>query len=51
MLFSNERVHKLSIPAKAANGTPLNIKGLIDYLCKNTMKDLRKELFVLDDTV
>jgi len=51
MLFSHQRVHKISIPAKdSKNGTP-NIKWLIDHLCANLMKDPRKDLFVLDDTV
>jgi hypothetical protein len=51
MLFSNQRVHKLEIPARiTAKATP-NIAWLIDYLCANKLKDPRKDLFVLDDTV
>ncbi|KAH0444966.1 hypothetical protein CcaCcLH18_00027 [Colletotrichum camelliae] len=48
MLFSDERRHSLSIPAVNKDGKPANIAFLIDYLCENTMKDTRKELFVLD---
>jgi ubiquitin related modifier 1 len=49
MLFSDQRRHSLSIPATDKDGKPSNISVLIDYLCKNIMKDTRKELFVLDD--
>ena len=48
MLFSDQREHKIKIPA-VADGKPVTITYLIDYLCKNVMKDPRKELFVLDD--
>jgi ubiquitin related modifier 1 len=51
LLFSNQRVHKLEIPKRTASGTVPNITWLIDYLCKNKLKDPRKDLFVLDDTV
>ncbi|KAF4313412.1 Beta-grasp fold ferredoxin-type [Botryosphaeria dothidea] len=51
MLFSNQRKHAIALPAKDDNGEPANIAFLVRYLCKNTMKDHRKELFVLDDTV
>ncbi|KAK7701942.1 Ubiquitin-related modifier 1 [Botryosphaeria dothidea] len=51
MLFSNQRKHDIALPAKDDNGEPANIAFLVRYLCKNTMKDHRKELFVLDDTV
>ena len=51
MLFSNQREHKFEIPAKVDNGKPPTIAWLIDYLCKHKMKDPRKDLFVLDDTV
>lgn len=51
LLFLNQRVHKLEIPSKTASGTTPNIAWLIDYLCKNKLKDPRKDLFVLDDTV
>lgn len=49
MLFSDQRRHSLSIPASNKEGKPVTIADLIDYLCENTMKDSRKELFVLED--
>ncbi|KAI0898034.1 ubiquitin-like modifier 1 [Annulohypoxylon nitens] len=49
MLFSDQRRHSLSIPASTKEGKPVTIADLIDYLCENTMKDSRKELFVLED--
>lgn len=51
MLFSNERKLSLTIPAKDDNGSRSNIAFLVRYLCDTVMKDPRKELFVLDDTV
>ena len=48
MLFSDKRRHTVAIPAKDKDGKPATIASLIDFLCKNTMKDSRKELFVLD---
>ena len=49
MLFDDERHHSLSIPAKDKDGHSSTIAYLIEYLCKNVMKDTRQELFVLDD--
>ncbi|KAF2397917.1 ubiquitin related modifier 1 [Trichodelitschia bisporula] len=51
MLFSNKRKHNISLPSKDASGAPANINFLVEYLCKHVMKDPRKDLFVLDDTV
>ncbi|KAI0490615.1 Urm1-domain-containing protein [Xylaria cf. heliscus] len=51
MLFSDQRRHALSIPAIDKNSKPVTIAYLIEYLCENTMKDTRKELFVLDHHV
>ena len=48
MLFSDQRRHQLSIPARDGDGKPATVAFLIDYLCKNTMRDSRQELFVLD---
>ncbi|KAI1498505.1 ubiquitin-like protein [Biscogniauxia marginata] len=48
MLFSDQRRHSLSLPAMDGD-KPLTIACLIDHLCNHTMKDTRKELFVLDD--
>ncbi|TGJ82266.1 hypothetical protein E0Z10_g6505 [Xylaria hypoxylon] len=49
MLFSDQRRHALSIPAVDNNSKPVTIAYLIAYLCENTMRDTRKELFILDD--
>jgi ubiquitin related modifier 1 len=51
MLFSNERKLKISLPVKDPNGTPSDIAYLVQYLCQNIMRDQRKELFVLNNTV
>ena len=51
MLFSNQRKLSLTIPVKDENGTRSNIAFLVRHLCDAVMKDPRKELFVLDDTV
>jgi len=51
MLFSNERKHKISLPAEDAEGQPANVAYLIKWLVDNLMKDPRKDMFVLDDTV
>ncbi|KAK1770598.1 ubiquitin-related modifier 1 [Phialemonium atrogriseum] len=51
MLFSDQRRHSLSIPATDKDGRPSNVSFLIDYLCKNVMKDARKELFILNDHI
>ena len=51
MLFSNQRKHNISIPAKQADASPSTVACLITWLCKNLMRDPRKEMFVLDDSV
>ncbi|KAL9640506.1 MAG: hypothetical protein Q9164_000256 [Protoblastenia rupestris] len=51
LLFSNERKHKISVPVSDESGKPVNVAFLVQYLCENLMKDRRKEMFVLDDTV
>lgn len=48
MLFSDQRQHKLAIPAHDKDGKPVTIAYLIDYLCQYVMKDKRTELFILD---
>jgi ubiquitin related modifier 1 len=48
MLFSDQKRHAISIPITDENSKPVTVAYLIDYLCKNVMKDSRKELFVLD---
>lgn len=51
MLFSNQRKHKISIPARRHDGQPANLAYLITWLCDNLMKDPRRDMFVLDDSV
>lgn len=51
MLFSNKRKHELSIPIDEKSGSTPTVQYLVQYLCDNLMKDPRKELFVLDDSV
>ncbi|KAF2486146.1 ubiquitin-related modifier 1 [Neohortaea acidophila] len=51
MLFSNQRVHKISIPARDDRKEPSNVGFLIKHLCDNLMKDPRKEMFVIDDSI
>ncbi|KAH8724144.1 ubiquitin-related modifier 1 [Phaeosphaeriaceae sp. PMI808] len=51
ILFSNQKKYSLSIPTKDDSGTRASIAFLVRYLCDKVMKDPRKELFVLDDTV
>ena len=51
MLFSDKRKHKVSVPAVDETDQPSNVAFLIRWLCENLMKDPRKELFVLDDSV
>jgi len=51
MLFSDERKHKLSVPAKDDKGNAVTVGWLVDYLCEEVMQDSRKEMFVLDGHV
>ncbi|KAI9731809.1 MAG: Ubiquitin- modifier 1 [Claussenomyces sp. TS43310] len=51
MLFSNQRTHKIDVPSRDEEGKPVTIAFLVEYLCRNVMKDTRKEMFVLDDHV
>ncbi|KAK2739027.1 Ubiquitin- modifier 1 [Myotisia sp. PD_48] len=51
ILFSNERKLKISLPSKNSTGEAANIAYLVQYLCDNQMKDPRKELFVVDNSV
>ncbi len=49
MLFSDQRLHSLALPAHDKDGQPATIAFLIAHLCQEVMNDTRKELFVLDD--
>ena len=51
MLFSDERKHSLSVPAKDDKASAVTVGWLVDYLCRQVMKDPRVELFVLDGHV
>jgi hypothetical protein len=51
MLFSDERKHSLSIPAKDDKGNAVTVGWLVTHLCEVLMKDTRKEMFVLDGHV
>ncbi|KAI4638689.1 Ubiquitin- modifier 1 [Alternaria ventricosa] len=51
ILFANQKKYDLALPAKDESGEPANVAFLVRYLCDKVMKDPRKELFVLDDTV
>ncbi|KAK3701205.1 Ubiquitin-related modifier 1 [Vermiconidia calcicola] len=51
MLFSDQRKHRISIPRVDRTGQPSNMGFLIRWLCENLMKDSRREMFVLDDSV
>lgn len=51
LLFSNQRKHQLSLPAKDEDGQTANMAFLVRYLCQHLIKDRREELFVMDGTV
>jgi ubiquitin related modifier 1 len=50
-LFANQKKYDLALPAKDESGEAANVAFLVRHLCDKVMKDPRKELFVLDDTV
>lgn len=51
MLFSDQKKHEITVPSQDKDKQPSTIKFLVNYLCEKLMKDPRKELFVLDDSV
>lgn len=51
MLFSDQRKHSLSVPAKDTSGKAVTVGWLVTYLCDELMKDSKKEMFVLDGHV
>lgn len=51
MLFSNQRRHDVILPALDINGQSSNMGFLIKWICHNLMKDPRKEIFVLNDSM
>jgi ubiquitin related modifier 1 len=52
LLFSSQRSHKIALPSTdPSTNLPANVGFLIDWLCKNLMKDPRQDMFVLVGTV
>lgn len=51
MLFDNEVKHRIIIASKNSDGSAATIAFLIRHLCDHVMRDSRKELFVLDNSV
>jgi len=51
MLFSNQRRHQIIVPIVDTHGQSPNMATLIKWLCDNLMKDPRKDMFVLDDSM
>lgn len=51
MLFSNERKHNVTLPARLENGSQPTIADLLTHLVENVMQDQRKELFIMEDNV
>ncbi|KAM0700929.1 hypothetical protein Q7P35_012651 [Cladosporium inversicolor] len=52
LLFSSQRSHKIALPSTdPTTSQPVNVGFLIDWLCKNLMKDPRQDMFVLEGTV
>ena len=51
MLFSDERKHKIEVPAQDDKGNAVTVGWLVDYLCEELMKDTRKDMFLLDGHV
>ncbi|KAF1927527.1 ubiquitin related modifier 1 [Didymella exigua CBS 183.55] len=51
LLFDNQKKYTLSLPSNDESGAPSNVAFLVRHLCNKVMKDARKDMFVLDDTV
>ena len=51
LLFSNQRKYYLSLPGRDEYDEPANMAFLVRYLCREIMRDPRKEMFVMDGTV
>lgn len=48
MLFADQKRYSLALPARDKDGRPSNVAFLVDYLCREVMRDTRQELFVLE---
>jgi ubiquitin related modifier 1 len=51
ILFSNERKHNITLPARLDDASQPTIAYLLQHLVDNLMKDDRKELFIMEDNV
>lgn len=51
ILFSNERKHTITLPARLEDASQPTISYLLKHLVDNVMKDDRKELFIMEDNV
>ncbi|KAJ5397291.1 ubiquitin related modifier 1 [Penicillium cosmopolitanum] len=51
ILFSNERKHTITLPARLDDASQPTIAYLLQHLVDNHMKDDRKELFIMEDNV
>jgi len=51
ILFSDQRTHKIEVPALDEQGSDVNVDFLVEYIRRHVMKDSREDLFVLNGTV
>jgi len=52
LMFSNKATHDINLPSKIPGTTQAaNVRYLLKYLCDELMRDARKELFVLDESI
>ncbi|KAJ5099155.1 ubiquitin-like modifier 1 [Penicillium argentinense] len=51
ILFSNEREHTITLPARLSDGSQPTISYLLQHLVEHVMKDDRKGLFIMEDNV
>jgi ubiquitin related modifier 1 len=51
ILLNNITKHTVTLPSKAEDGKPTNVRHLIKHILDNLVKDPRKELFVQDGSV
>ena len=51
MLFDNQKKYEINVSQKGSTGLPMDVSGLVNYLSDHVMKDSRKELFILHDSV
>jgi len=51
MLFGNKNKYDLELPSRDEAGVPITIAWLVQHLCDHVMKDSRRELFVLNNSI